>query len=428
MTFGKNRFMPNRTLTLYGIASTDLTSFFYVCLFPPLFNDTLIDVIKAVMDAENITNLRDLGRIYEATSLHLARHFSNTSVALGATVFNTTSGSHPNPFLSNVKVEGYLIMPEGSAAIYGFVFNEDTFVREGRILGVCIAIGIVLCFVGWKSVASNFDSSARLRQLSLHSYVCHMGFDVGYAVFIFNSGGLCSQLWPFFGLLLSMSVICYFAVELPLVLDVWRASQSHSEDPEGINLRQIFLHIFLEIALSLFVVCTLSTLIIQAPLITLTVLYSFFIPQIFHSIQVPAKKMKDEVFVILISVSRLFPVWYFTCYKWNILGVHAPLVAVYVTAYVAAQVIVLLLQNRFGGAFCLGENCRPKAFDSHRDVPAGGVVCPICFVEFDEGDSLMGTPCDHAFHSECLSRWMSGKMSYPVCRGALPEIDEAVGP
>jgi hypothetical protein len=80
-----------------------------------------------------------------------------------------------------------------------------------------------------------------------------MGFDIAYALFIFNLGGLCTRLWRFYGLLFAIIVICYFTIEMWLVLDVWKASLSHSEDTQGIDFRQVFLDFFLEITLSLFV-------------------------------------------------------------------------------------------------------------------------------------------------------------------------------
>jgi len=50
-------------------------------------------------------------------------------------------------------------------------------------------------------------------------------------------------------------------------------------------------------------------------------------------------------------------------------------------------------------------------------------MCPICYCEFEENaprQSIMVTPCDHVFHTECLLRWMEQKMECPTCRGVLP--------
>lgn len=36
--------------------------------------------------------------------------------------------------------------------------------------------------------------------------------------------------------------------------------------------------------------------------------------------------------------------------------------------------------------------------------------------------NIMVTPCNHAFHAECLSTWLDYKMECPTCRKSLPEL------
>ena len=60
------------------------------------------------------------------------------------------------------------------------------------------------------------------------------------------------------------------------------------------------------------------------------------------------------------------------------------------------------------------------------DVESGGLCeCVICYnaVEVERGRYMI-TPCDHLFHTECLTRWLSVKMECPVCRSSLPELEE----
>ena len=54
----------------------------------------------------------------------------------------------------------------------------------------------------------------------------------------------------------------------------------------------------------------------------------------------------------------------------------------------------------------------------------GGLDCVICMtpVEFEVINARMVTPCNHFFHTECLTRWMDVKMECPTCRGALPPL------
>ena len=43
--------------------------------------------------------------------------------------------------------------------------------------------------------------------------------------------------------------------------------------------------------------------------------------------------------------------------------------------------------------------------------------CVICMseVDLDNLRSRMITPCNHAFHTECLQKWMEVKLECPTC-------------
>ncbi|XP_027368359.1 RING finger protein 11-like [Abrus precatorius] len=43
--------------------------------------------------------------------------------------------------------------------------------------------------------------------------------------------------------------------------------------------------------------------------------------------------------------------------------------------------------------------------------------CPICMEEFKGGDRVGRLPCNHTYHSECITRWLNYyKETCPVCR------------
>jgi hypothetical protein len=53
--------------------------------------------------------------------------------------------------------------------------------------------------------------------------------------------------------------------------------------------------------------------------------------------------------------------------------------------------------------------------------------CAICMMSVGGGhdsSARVVTPCDHVFHQDCLKRWMDIKMECPVCRRAVPDIDD----
>mmetsp|Transcript_21538 Transcript_21538/g.38966 ORF Transcript_21538/g.38966 Transcript_21538/m.38966 type:complete len:932 (-) Transcript_21538:1447-4242(-) len=47
--------------------------------------------------------------------------------------------------------------------------------------------------------------------------------------------------------------------------------------------------------------------------------------------------------------------------------------------------------------------------------------CPICLVEYENGDELRCLPCNHGFHTECLDPWLQNNRSCPACRHALSD-------
>jgi hypothetical protein len=73
-----------------------------------------------------------------------------------------------------------------------------------------------------------------------------------------------------------------------------------------------------------------------------------------------------------------------------------------------------------------GPSCdiSPRASDQDRHddvVPAsiGREICPICIVDFEDGDDIRLLPCEgkHSFHQQCVDPWLLKlSSSCPICR------------
>ncbi|XP_069475139.1 E3 ubiquitin-protein ligase RNF181 [Ambystoma mexicanum] len=48
-----------------------------------------------------------------------------------------------------------------------------------------------------------------------------------------------------------------------------------------------------------------------------------------------------------------------------------------------------------------------------------GLKCPICLLEFEEGETVKKMPCEHCFHSACILPWLGKTNSCPLCRYEL---------
>lgn len=48
-----------------------------------------------------------------------------------------------------------------------------------------------------------------------------------------------------------------------------------------------------------------------------------------------------------------------------------------------------------------------------------GEVCPICLLEYEEGDEIRCLPCNHFFHKDCVDSWLVNNSSCPTCRQSI---------
>jgi len=65
-------------------------------------------------------------------------------------------------------------------------------------------------------------------------------------------------------------------------------------------------------------------------------------------------------------------------------------------------------------------------------VPAaiGRETCPICIIDFEEGDDLRLLPCEgkHIFHQECVDPWLLElSSSCPICRHDFQALETMMG-
>jgi hypothetical protein len=51
--------------------------------------------------------------------------------------------------------------------------------------------------------------------------------------------------------------------------------------------------------------------------------------------------------------------------------------------------------------------------------------CVVCQEAFETGCSITQLPCQHLFHSPCVTTWLKVRNSCPVCRWELPTGDKA---
>lgn len=67
----------------------------------------------------------------------------------------------------------------------------------------------------------------------------------------------------------------------------------------------------------------------------------------------------------------------------------------------------------------------PPGVDTVNPAAIGHETCPICIVDFEEGDDLRVLPCEgkHRFHQACVDPWLLElSSSCPLCREGMFRI------
>ncbi|KAI7834149.1 hypothetical protein BX661DRAFT_129252, partial [Kickxella alabastrina] len=55
------------------------------------------------------------------------------------------------------------------------------------------------------------------------------------------------------------------------------------------------------------------------------------------------------------------------------------------------------------------------------DEVARNVECGICMEEYKVEEQVMGLPCKHFYHKECIDHWLRMNGTCPICRKGIEE-------
>ena len=300
----------------------------------------------------------------------------------------------------------------------GFLFDVRNYLIAGKDYGVLSSVCMLMNFYAWFSLR-RARTATMLNQLSLHSLIMHTGFEFSYGLFLLNVGFSFSGFRRIFTLLFCCSVLMYFTFQMTLISNVWKTSNDLGE-LEMPEIRMLFVRFFGEMSILIFSSLFSVVLMLEYPFVPLLYLYSSFVPQIVLNIKRAEKKKTDSVFTILTTFQRLIQLWYLFLYRDNIIGSYSIFSGIFFTFYGILLMVVVLMQNKYGGAFLLPKRYRRRGFDYFARHVDPNSECSICMADIYEGEEAMVTPCAHAFHRECLDRWMQEQMVCPVCRAALP--------
>ena len=401
-----------------GISLNNHSNLVFISLSPPPFeNDSkLVNFIEEIIESTHYNESMNTSVIYESiyksTNAKKEQFFVNV---FKANFFDETKKYSPYDLpkaFSGCFSDSYY-----TVCFYAREFDYVSFIGTHKFFGIIVAFYIIIVYLGWKSLDVNFQADSALHLLSIDSLIQHSGFDFGFAFEIFELMMKEYYNRNLFLFLFCVLIYVYLRMEIRMCSNVWKAKIRELQIVTPL-LIQFYAKTFLYISLSFICVKFID----KTPVFSLLYLYSPFIWQILHSLTSVTRKTKDSLFIILISLARLLLLFYFTCYKKNIIGSYSLLLGSFVGLFFIIQAIILLLQNYKGPTFFLPHSMQPEAFDYRARSPPDSSSCAICMNDFVIGDDTMVTPCGHYFHAQCLIRWYKEQPICPVCRSHLPDL------
>jgi len=320
---------------------------------------------------------------------------------------------------------------------------EQKLIHYDVIFTLCCAIQIGLLVLQMK--ASSTQASA--TKVSILSISAQAVLDAGICIsHLLASSAVAGVAFYHFIWLCLLKLLIFCILEMRLVISVYQARYAQDMAQTGWQgLRNHLATLHARFYAGLFAAILLVDFCYQRPVIIVFALYSFWLPQIAYSAYMGSRKPLQSRFIIGMSVSRLWlPLYLFGCERnlYMLLSEKSTtsfVGCIVLVLWVGLQVVVLLLQSKWGPRFFIPSRFLPVKYNYYRpisrrpaltgersegDVESGEYECVICYTPVSHSArEHMVTPCDHVFHQECLSRWLEVKLECPVCRSILPADD-----
>ena len=309
---------------------------------------------------------------------------------------------------------------------------EDYYTKVKMYTFMVVAICVVQIRLLLRQISytSNQNRAARVslitigQQAILDSYISLVHL---YAAIVFET--------VFHTLLTAafLKFVLFSGIEMQYILLIWRAKNPNSGNGGWEHVRTQLTLLYSRLYYILIMGVCLMFRFRESLTVVLLIAYSFWIPQIVANAYNETRNALDHIYVYGMSASRLLlPFYFYGCPK-NITVPPDHHFLVCLTTWVAFQVLVLVLQDRWGPRFFVPARFLPEKYNYHRtihfpqfaerDPETGSEVldCVICMNPINKQlADYMVTPCNHLFHPACLTQWIDVKMECPTCRRELP--------
>ena len=376
----------------------------------------------------------------------------------------------------NVKL--IIASKELNVTINSEINNNDDLKQKVRIYSFILSIfGLIEIFHILKiimEINEHHDIGNKISILSI-SINCYFKVIICIIHFILSISTKDEDMSYQFGVPTIIYFFGFTGFELKLLLLIFKTRNNDIVNQEIYRRKLLCLYLFFYISLSI-MIFNIKECLTNYYLILFV--YSFaWLSQIIYSISINARPPMSRMYIVCLSISKLYLPIYIKGSDENIFDLKPSYFKVWLLIIIIfIEVIILLLQKSFGARTILPKKYRKRGFDYYRNKVnielhvSKNPNCVICLeslnVEVDENfntvskkektktnfDKLlhicfldkanekikkwlknmegkntkkkyMITPCDHVFHTVCLEKWMKLKNECPYCKGALPPID-----
>ena len=453
--------------------------------FSFFFPINFIDIFKNKKENISITNFNSSISLYEIEYYSISnslKYLNNTNITL---TFENIDKNKEN-VISSIKIKNdnisIFISGQRNKIIYR---NKLSSISIYSYVLVILSITEIILIsklyievINNIQIGLNLDITTILISIIYKSYVSTLNF-----FFSIDSDDI--EISYYFGIVSILYFICYTALELRLLIMVYRA-RYYDLIVYNQNLfrKKICMFYLIFYGSILFSYVYIREILIEY---NIFLFISFWLFQIIYSTVYRLKPSYSKKYILISSINKIFIAVYLKGNKYNFLELKPNYFKItIIVIIVLIECIILILQKNVCTQILIPKKYRKTSFNyyrNHVDISkhiSQNKDCVICLDsliddnnnENDDSknnntidninynkvhnnnnnnifkknkflkkiyskiknflDSLknenvkkkyMITPCDHVFHTQCLEKWMELKNECPYCRQKIPSIE-----
>lgn len=339
------------------------------------------------------------------------------------------------------------------------------------LLSIFSFIDICLIFKLLVDVNENIQIGLNLDLITIIVSILYKSF-IATAHFYLSLSTNNEEMSYKYGIPSILYFVAFSAFELRLLIYSWKARNIDIifTNPNLFRRKMLIFYSLFYIAQLLSLI---SIKIIFAHFFTCFIVYlCTWTFQIIHSIQRATRPPMSNWYIILSTLSKVFLPIYLKAYDGNAFELRPSYLKVsIIVLFVLIQMVILLMQKRFGAKFLVPKCWKTLPYDYYRksinvdDHISQNPTCVICLESLKEDvvdqeankeddtifkikdnssirlyidrinnyfqslstpikrQKYMITPCDHIYHSVCLESWMKLKNECPYCKRSIPHLE-----